>query len=105
MSLEKLANFPIGILYGFCMEFVWKLTIFQTWKKYNFSKHGFYLNTNLAFSNTTLGFLKFVGEHHTWKYTNPYLDFMTTGKRNGIFLFPNMDFSFFHTWILTEPTV
>ena len=31
--MEKLANFLIGILYGCCMDLVWKLNI-------NFSKHG-----------------------------------------------------------------
>ena len=40
---QLLSNFPIGILYGYGMEFVWKLTIFQTWKKYMLSKQIFLL--------------------------------------------------------------
>ena len=75
--MEKLANFLVGILYGCCMDLVWKLTI-------NFSKHG----KSTSFPNMDFVFIPI------WTFKILNMDFPNLGenimfgnKQNLIWMF------------------
>ena len=75
--MEKLANFLVGILYGCCMDLVWKLTI-------NFSKHG----NSTSFPNMDFVFIPI------WTFKILNMDFLNLGeniifgnKQNLIWMF------------------
>ena len=62
-NMEKLANFLVGILYGCCMDLVWKLTI-------NFSKH----ENSTSFPNIDFVFIPI------WTFKILNMDFPNLGK-------------------------
>ena len=83
-SLEKLTNFQIGIVDGNCMEFMWKLTFFQTWilakHQFGFCRYQTWFS-NILFKTIVIGNL----QNHTW-----ILWYRENNTR--ISLFPNLDF-------------
>lgn len=98
----KIGKFPnwnfVWILYGICVEIEYFpnmeiVQVFQTWisSEYQF-----------GFSRYQTWISKICARTSYLEINKTSCDFMATGQHTGIFLFPNMDFLFSHTWIFNR---